>query len=509
MTNTTTDIFLGTRVHPDYALMLPELKKIRDCIEGSPAIKRETYLYLPHPSQIDQNSQEQKIRYAEYLGGAEFDADADDLRRSLLGKMRISSTVIELPTGVEYLDQNADGDGMPLVAAIEYATNNVLQTKWHLLVIDYKGAPSEGETLSAAEKKARNPHAEIKQYTRENVVNWEFSRTNGVMQLSWVKLLELTYELDRENEDRRQVQNYLILGLDEKGNYYQQKIVKKQGEAEEKGDPIPVTVGGKPLKWLPVVILADEELPNNSFPRQVGYLDRACNTALYRYRVSAVYKETQRNLAPTTYTSGWKAGDMEIFTEANGGRSYVATGAGAVNNLPDGVTVSIESTSAEMSDFQWYFKNSQDKVNQMGGRGNAESGSMTATEANILAADQNALLETVADNCEQGFKRAVSYCAMFEGLWAPDSVESSLDQIVIDMPRDFATPNISVEERQQTTNEYMAGLISKPEAQRQLEQGGATVESIEVINSEIEAEPPRVSTNTATNLTNSDNLVDN
>lgn len=509
MANTTTDMFLGTRVHPEYALMLPELKKIRDCVEGSPAIKRETYLYLPHPSQIDQKSQEQQIRYAEYLGGAEFDSDADDLRRSLLGKMRISSTAIELPSGVQYLEQNADGDGMPLAAAIEYATNNVLQTKWHLLVIDYKGAPADGAVLSAAEKKDRNPHAEIKQYTRENVVNWEFSRINGVMQLSWVKLLELTYELDKNTEERKQVQNYLILGLDEQGNYYQQTIVKKQGENEEKGLPIPVTVNRSPLKWIPVVILADEELPNNGFPRQVGYLDRACNTSLYRYRVSAVYKETQRNLAPTTYTSGWKSGDMEIFTQANGGRSYVATGAGAVNNLPEGVTVSIESTSAEMTDFQWYFKNSQDKVMQMGGRGSAEAGNMTATEANILAADQNALLETIADNCEQGFKRAVSYCAMFEGLWAPDAVESSLDQITIDMPRDFATPKISVEERQQSTNEYMAGLISKAEAQRQLEQGGATVEKIAVINSEIEVEPPRVLTNAATNLTNRDDLVDN
>ena len=500
-----TDFLLDRKAHPDYRLMQYELKKIRDCIEGSSAVKRETYLYLPHPSQIDKDSKEQQIRYAEYLSGAEFDSDSDDLRRSLLGKMRISSTTIELPPGVEYLEQNADGDGMPLAAAIEYATNNVLQTKWHLLVVDYKGAPADGAVLSAAEKKELNPHAEIKQYTRENVINWEFSRKNGVMQLSWIKLLELTYELDPATEDRKRVESYLILGLDDNGDYYQQKIVRKQGEIGETGAIIPVKVGAAPLKWIPIVILADEELPNNSLPRQLGYLDRACNAQLYRYRVSAVYKETQRNLAPTTYTSGWKSGDMDIFTQANGGRSYVATGAGAVNNLPDGVTVSIESTSAEMTDFQWYFKNSQDKVMQMGGRGSAEAGNMTATEANILAADQNALLETIADNCEQGFKRAVSYCAMLEGLWAPDAVESSLDQITIELPRDFATPKITVEERQQSTNEYMAGLISKAEAQRQLEQGGATVESIEVINSEIEAEPPRVSTNTATNLT--DNAV--
>lgn len=484
---------LMTVTHPLYDAMLPELEKVRACVMGSFAVKAGRYTYLPHPSQIDQTSPEQIIRYNEYLAGAEFDGSPDDLRRSLLGKMRISSVTAELPERLSYLLNNTDGDGLNLGASIEYAGNNVLQMKWHLLVVDFAGAPAAGQTISRAEAAALGARANIKQYTRENVVNWSFARVNGVMQLRWVKLLEMQDDFNPVTGQRQDVERYLTLGLDESGNYYQQISVKKSGAEEAREEPVPVTVGGAPLKWLPVVIVADEELPNNEFPLQLGYLNKSCDAALHAYRVSAVYKESQRNLSPTTYSSGWKAGDADLFKEINNGRTYMATGAGAVNNLPEGVTVDIQSVSASMEDFHWYFERQEKSVAEMSGRGESAS-AMTATEAQIIAADQNALLETIAENLEQGFKRAISYCAMFEGLWSPADVENRLDDIELSLPRDFASPKLTPQERQQVVNEYAAGLISQDEALRQLYAGGATVADIEQIKMELEEQPPRVTT---------------
>mgnify|MGYP001947340372 CR=1 FL=1 len=482
---------LRVTTHPDYPDAADDIKTIRDGIEGSQCVKRAGYRYLPHPSQIDKDSKEQQIRYLEFLGGAEYDGFPDDTRRELLGKMRISNTNFEFNDRLEYIIQNADGDGMPLNASIEYAVNNVLQTKWHVLVVDTKNAPVGDAKLSKAERAQLKTRTNIKQYTRENVVNWNFSTVNDVMQLSYIELLQVSSDFDASSGTHDRVETYLIMALDENGDYYQQvkTFGGKTGEATTTEPDYP-KIKGKPLKWLPVVILADEELPPYKMPNQLGYLSQIVTAALHRYRVSANYKEVQRNIAPTIMNSGWKDGDMDIFKEANNQRSYIATGAGAVNNMPEGVTSEVLSCAAEMSDFQWYFEYNEKKIRSMGGDANTQGVTMTATEADITASKQNALLNTIADNADQGFQRAVAYCGMFEGLYSPDDIESSLDDIVIELPRDFATPKLTDAEVQEYRQDYINGLITQEQYIKIMIKGGRRDGDIDEILAELEEAPP-------------------
>lgn len=496
---------LRVTTHPDYALTGLDIKAVRDCVEGAAAIKRETYTYLPHPSQVDKTSPEQVARYREFLAGAEFDNFTDDTRRELLGKMRINNTQFDFNERINYLIENADGDGMPLAAAIEYAINNVLQTKWHVLVADVKNAPKSSDKISKAERSTLNMRTTINQYTRENVVNWNFSVVNDVMQLSYIELLQVSSDFDIDNGSHDRVETYLVMALDENGDYYQQ--IKTFGGSSGEStvtEPDYVTVNNKPLKWLPVVILADEELAPYCMPRQLGYLSQIAHASLHRYRVSAVYKEVQRNIAPTIMTSGWKDGDIDIFKEANNGRSYIATGAGAVNNMPDGVTSEVLSCSTEMEDFHWYFESNEKKIRSMGGDANTQNVAMTATEANITASKQNALLNTIADNAEQGFTRIVAYCAMFEGLYQPDNIEQSLDDIVIELPRDFATPKLTETEVQEYRQDYLNGLISQSQYIEIMIKGGWRNGEVETILAELDEQP-----STGRPVDTNNNLIDN
>lgn len=481
---------LSVETHPEYDEVAPELKKVRDCVEGAAKVKLAKYTYLPHPSQIDQKSKEQIARYNEYLAGAEYEGSPDSTRRSLIGKMRLGDAEVTVPTKLDYLVQDADGDGLSINGSIESAVSNIMQIKFHMLVADYQGLSDVDLTsLSLADVEQLNPRASIKQYSRENIVNWSFSRKNGVMQLSWVMLLEHGYDFDGDTMQHNAVQSYLILGLDENGDYYQQKIVYDDKDAEIKGEREYLTVGGKYLKWLPVVVVADEQIQASKLPKALGLLSPVCDAELHRYRVSAVYKEVQRNLAPTTYTSGWKSGDIEIFKEANGGRTYIATGAGAVNNMPEGVTTDVVSASMEMDDFHWYFAEAAKKIRMMGGNSDSVT-DKTATEANITAQDQNALLNTIADNVEAGFARAISYCGMFEGLWLPDAVEDNLDQITVTLPRDFASPRLTVDELRVLIEMRMQRLVSKDEFYRQIKNGGWMIEEVEQIMLELDDEEP-------------------
>ena len=500
--------------HPDYELSSLQLQVGRDCLEGQDRIKLETYDYLPHPSSLVTGdvalTDEQIDRYNNFLADAEFEDYSEETRRSLLGKMRITNSEVEIDSKIEYLINDADNDGCSLSSAIQYAVGNVLLTKWHVLVADYKGLGDIPlESVSIADAKMMNPRASIKQYTRENVVNWNFSRINGSMQLSFIMLLERGLEFDPETLIYNDVESYLKLALDESGDYYQQKVVYKT-EGMDEGEREYVKVNNQTLKWIPVEFACDEPKANYKLPKAMGFIYPICLKALARYRVSAVYKEVQNSLAPSTFTTGWKEGDMEIFSQANGGRAYIATGPKAVNNLPDGVTFSIESGSSEMDDFHKYFAMNEKQVISMGGAVKGQTVAMTATEADINSADKNAMLETLSSTTEEAFAKIISYCAMFEGLTAPDSVDDyQRTMVTVKLPRDFATPKLGVDEVQALMQLRINRSISERELMRKLESGGWLIEDIETILAELEGEPPPLSLPLDRPVDNNDESDDN
>lgn len=480
----------STSQHPDYAETVTALKTVRDCVQGSWKIKRETYRYLPHPSQVETNSEEQRVRYLMYLQGAEFDAYPALSLRAWLGKMRIGNGTAELPDRISYLVQNADGDGTPLLSAIESAANNVFQTKYHVLVADYQGLSDvELTELSLADAQALNPRATIKQYTRESLVDWDYRRINGVMQLAYLKLREVGYDFNPETNTREEIEAFLILALDADGNYYQQKEVKGvEGERDY------VTVNSSPLTWIPAEIVADEELPIGSLPQGMGMLYPICEKSLAMYINSADYSEARKTLVATLMTMGWKEGDLELFKQING-RDFVQLGGRCANNLPEGVSFDVLDSSPSMMGFTDYEDRTIRKVRQLGGAAkDAAEATRTATEADIDATEQNAMLETLASQLEYAWKRVISYCGMFEGLWQPDQVESSLEQINLELPRDFATPKMSVEEVKVLLDAKTEGLYTTEQVITLLEQGGwGTGEDIAVWLAKLEEAAPSLS----------------
>jgi len=471
--------------HTDYSDTIKAVEQVRDCVEGSPRIKKKTTTYLPHPSQVDTTSTRAINRYDTYLLGAEFDSDTDDTRRELLGKMRISDTESDFPSKIEYLQDNIDNDGTTLNSAIECAVNNVLQVKFQVLVADYQGLSGvDLESISISDAKQLNPRAVVKQYSRENLVNWDFTRVNGAMKLSFMALLERGTNFNQDSYKPEEVLSYLILALDEDGEYYQQKIVYGGDGTGTPGERDYMTVGGSRLNFIPAEIVCDEELPVGALPRQLGYLYGISEKVLARYRVSADYKEAQKALLPTTYTKGWRTGDDDLFEQLNE-RKHIESGPYSVNALPNNVEVSVESTQAEMDDFHWYFDSSKKQVSEMGGKSGAQASNMTATEADIVASAQNALLNTIADNAEESFNRICAFCAMFEGLVSPDDV-NNYEDIIIEMPRDFSTPKLTVEEVKALFEAYQMGVRTRDQVVRAMANGGWDSQSAEETLAELE-----------------------
>lgn len=462
--------------HNEYTLALPHLKRIRAAIAGESFVKLLGRTALPYPSVIDDKSEESRELYAKYLATAEFDEFPKKTMDSLVGRMKVGDSNIVLPYKIEYLENDSDGDGLSLRGSMSKSIEDILQAKWRVLVADYQGLSDvDISSVSVADLKKLKPRATIKSYTRENVVQWHFTRINGRLQLAFLMLREIGSSFDPSTFEHKDVTSYLILALDANGDYFQQKIVEN-ADGTEKGDPSYVSVNKQRLKWLPVQVASDSELPSGSMPTGFGYLSPIIDKAYHSYIVSADYKEALRNLCPTINTSGWTEQKHALFVKMNN-RNFIATGSGAVNNLPEGVTTDIVGGNTGFEGYQWYFENHASKVRALGGSFKDQTETQkTATEAGIDAAEQNAMLDTLAQSIEAAYSRICLYCGMFEGLWSQDAIEENLDQITIDLPRDFAAQKITPDEQRVIIETFMAGLYTKEQAIQMLVLGGAAPE---------------------------------
>lgn len=484
-----------------YTTMLPEITKNRDCAEGSHRVKSKRSVYLIQPGNLIPVTDSDKERYTLYLNGAEFHEFPGETLSALLGKLAFTGTEVDLPTELEYLINNSDGDGMSLAGLMEYTASNILQAKYHILLAELPGTANiDTNNLSRAQASQLNLKACIRQYTRENLIDWQFDTYDGIKQL--------TLLIFRENEKVRGADlgltdktTYLVCGLDDTG-YYQQRWVESGNQNTvmiAETDKLYPEISSAKLRWIPVEIVSDEELPSGALPRSGGYLSSICNAALHRYQTSADYKEALRNGVPTLFTKGWTDGDAALFEAINGGRKNVVTGSGVVNNLPNQVDVMVEGISLNDAPFINYFDANAKMARALGAKfSDTEVIAATATEANINAGNNNAMLDKLCDRLESAFSRVILYCGMFNGLWGADQIEENLDLVVITMARDFSSVKMTPQEALAVRDLRNDRLMSEETAITKLVQGGFTPVSVEEEMRRIESEAPLPESATAT-----------
>lgn len=482
---------VNTTTHPDYLIMLPALRRVRDAVKGSFFVKRKGVQYLPHPSEIDQTSDSALARYRTYLAGAEFDEVPGQTMRSMLGMMKLQAATIDLPPKISYLKQNADNDGVSLMGQVEQVISHVLQVKWHLLVAEYVNASQPGERLSEDEAARRKMRSAIKSYTRESVVDWDFGRINSVMQLRYLKLHERLYRLDISTGSRKEFDEFLIMALDDNGDYYYYKETLSTDGKPIKTDPTYPTVNnGEKLRWLPVQIVSDIEPTAGQMPMELGFLSPIVEKSFARYIDSASYAEGRRDLLPTMTSSGWTNMAWELFPQMNFGRDYLITGKG-VNNLPEGVTMDVVSPDSKLEHFVTYRENNSEDIRALGGEfpgdDQAAGSNISAAQAHNQRNDKVSRMITIINNAESCYRRLALYCGMFEGVYSQDNIEDHIDETGIQFNREFAKDPANVEAGRFIATELrMTGLYSDEHIAKLLVSRGWSEETVETMMAQID-----------------------
>lgn len=477
-----------------------ELKAVRRAVRGAAVVKKHNTEHLKNPSTIPSelmNSDEQKIaakRYESFVAHAEFDEFTGQTEDVMIGKMAFDDAVIELPDRLNYLMESSDGDGLSFNGLLEHSARNILEAKWHCVVADYQGlANVDISSASKADIEAANPKVVFKSYPRESVVFTDYKVINNTKQLSLIVFYECGVEVDHKNLSENKVESYLYLGLDENGNYYQRKeVYGSTGESQSDTGEIPVTVGGSPLKFIPIYIASDEELTSGGLPQELGYLSKISDVCYYRYWLSATFNEAMAKFVPTVFINNMDTQAYDDFKKING-RSSINWGGSNVlppsNGGEQSVAAALLSANGTLEDFHKKFAETIDKLRSLGASIPSEGSSETATKAKIDSGQQNAVLKPLANNLEKMAKMLVLYAGMFEGLWNQESLEMNTESFSLSLNKEFENVKASAEEVNAVLAIYMNGLYSREHTLTMLEQMGWTPKDAEDMLTELDAEP--------------------
>ena len=464
---------INTDPNQQYSLTREEVENTRLCVKGSSAVKRKTSL-LPHPSSIDTSSEYAKIRYSQYLAGAEFDEFTATTLSTLIGKMQFEDITAELPADVEYLEADTDGNGVSLKSLAESCASNALQVNWHLLLTDYTANDDiDLENLSKADVERIKPRAVIRQYNREALVRWNFAKIDGRNQFNYLLLKEESQVLNMQTLEDETVEKYLQLLLVD-GEYTQTTFIKdsKGGITQSEEIPEPITINGESLRFIPVEIVSESQVVPGCLPEATGFVGSVSQLALYRYRVSADYKEALSALKPTLNIYGMTKSAWEQFKEVNG-RETIANGSSMINVFGKDVRMELLETNQSLQQFAEFFDRNESMVQAIGGIfQTSASVQRTATQILEESRTHTSLLKPLANNIEASLKRVVAYALMFEGKIPQDTIFTSADEVEIKLPREFAVSKLTVEEVKEYRENVMAGLLSQREYLEILKIGG-------------------------------------
>lgn len=305
--------------HPQYsAARLEDWRLMRDAMDGESAVKARGEVYLPMPSSYASLPDGGKAAYDAYRGRAEFPELVAPAVSAMAGVAHAKEIVIELPDGLAYLYEDANGHGMPLEEFHRQITRELLVVGRHAVLAD---APQNGG----------EPY--LVSYIGESLINWD----HGL------------YVLDESGPVREDFQwvdriQFRVLSL--KDGRYVQEVYGKDGKTVE-GIAAPTATGGKALAEIPFAVASAVDMrPDIRTPPLIG----VARAARAIYQLDADYRHQ-------LYWSG-----QETLVIVNG-EAPSAIGAGAVIVLQgaEGMTPDAKYVSPDCSGIDAHLKAIEDK----------------------------------------------------------------------------------------------------------------------------------------------------
>lgn len=450
-------------VHDELNKRLTEYQLIDDCIEGQRAIKARGITYLPKPDPSN-NSPENNANYKQYLERAMFLGVLQRTFIGLEGMIFMREPSIKVSGLLNYIIDNADGEGNSLVQVARRVVQYVAPLGRAGLLVDYPrvdGKTSIADVISGT----RSPR--ILAYHPKNVINWRVQNKKLVL----VVLKEVLYEYDDEFTPTSS-NVYRVLKLE--NDVYTQQVYVDGGNGITTQDPItPLDGNGKEFREIPFKFIGST---NNDPTVDPAPLSALADISIAHYRNSADYEQSCFVLGqPTLWASGLDQNWVKNVLNNEirlGCKSFLPlpkdAAAGLIQVAPN--TMSKEAMDAKEKQMLALGAKLLDISN-----GNVEQ---TRKEVEIKYTAETSQLAQIAINVSSAFVDALNWCGKFLN-------ENSKN--IFRLSTDFTSTKLSSDDQRALRENYVAGLITFEEMRNILLSAGlATEENYKKAKAQIE-----------------------
>jgi hypothetical protein len=389
-------------------------QQTRDAVKGSVAIKEKRARYLPVPdgetgsegaTNLRYANEEHKgtgtLRYRNYIKRAVYTNFTGRTKNALVGAVFRKDPTIVVPAGLEYLIDDATGDGLSLNQLAKDELSNLLEVGRAGFLVDY---PQADQGLSVEDVDLLDLRASIVPYTAEQIINWKLDAYGGRKLLTLI-VLEEDYPDDDDEFGHEKKKQQRILRLSDEG--YSQQIYRDEMPYSEQF--FPTKADGSKWFEIPFVFCGSK---NNDASIDDAPLADIAEVNLAHYRNSADYEESCFITGqPTLFIT--HSLSAEQFAEYNPNGIKLGSRAGHVLGETGAATL----VQAEANNIVREAMNS--KLNEMvaiGARIVTDRGqNETAEGARIRFASENSVLGDVVNNLSEALFTCILWVGEFMG----------------------------------------------------------------------------------------------
>lgn len=463
-----------TFIRDELSEMDSQYQLIRDCIEGSIAIKRSGTVYLPMPNGHDQ-SIENRERYAAYGKRAVFYNVTARTLSGLSGQVFAVDPVIKVPTLLDPVVKDANGSGVTLIQQSNEVEEDVIAYGRAGLFVDFPSRDDSNTPITRAEQENGEIRPNIINYKPWNIINWRTTKRGAKHYLSLVVLRE-KYDDETDEFRTEEKEQYRVLTLE--NNVYRQRLYRDDGNGMViVSDITPTDWRGVVLNFIPFTFIG---AINNDIHIDAPPLFDLADLNVAHYRNSADYEDSVYLVGQPTpvavgLTKDWVKDVLKGRVEL-GSRGVIPLPAGANFQIVQASPNSMAKEAMEMKERQMVALGAK-LVEQ-------KTVQRTATEADLEAASETSVLASITNNVSASYKFSLECCSIFAGSTTV-AQDAKNDEIVYELNTDFALSTASNDDIRATIEAWQKEAITFSEMRAKLRRSGTAILDDEKARAEI------------------------
>lgn len=414
--------------HKDYDRMLDEWKIVRACTRGQREVKALKRLVLPAPG--EKAGVYDVDRYKSYIDRAIYTNITGRTKVGLAGAAFRKDPEIDLPSELEYLEDDADGVGQSITQLSKDVLCNILETGREILLVDY---PQIEEGLTLEQIKMIDPKAYIKRYSAEHLINWSTVSSGGATLLSMAVLKE-TYNDSDDEFVKNEKDQYRVLRLRSDG--YTQQVYRDLKPVTE--EFYPIQANGQRFDFIPCFIAGSQN--NDPSVDDIPLADIA-HVNVGHFRNSADLEESAFIAGQSMLHIDIGDMDAEQWTTLNGGEIELGSRRAiqTIKGKMELVQAEPRSVYSEMMEAK------EGLMLSLGAKlVEKRNPNETAAAAKIDATGENSVLGDLVSNVEEAIQKSIEWCGLFMGTeqeftfklnreFFPDNVDPTLIMAAIQL----------------------------------------------------------------------------